>query len=72
VHLICTGTVLVPVLNAGTRPNCQLPATHHRACLSRRTGGGVCKWYVLGPHWIPEQLAHPGHCHTPWRAFAKG
>jgi hypothetical protein len=31
VHLICTGTVLVPVgilLNAGTRPNCQLPATH--------------------------------------------
>jgi hypothetical protein len=29
----------------------------------------VCKWYVLGPHWIPEQLAHPGHCHTPWRAL---
>ena len=31
----------------------------------------VCKWYVLSPHWILEQLAHPGHCHTPWRAFAK-
>jgi hypothetical protein len=25
----------------------------------------VCKWYVLSPHWILEQLAHPGHSHTP-------